>query len=235
MALLGANGAGKTTTLKAISNLLARRTRRSDQGRDPVRGRARRPALAQRPRAARRDPGDGGPPLLRPSHDRRKSAHRRLHAPRRPRRGDARPRAHLRLFSAPQGTPRRSGRLRLGRRTADVRDRPGDDVAPQAHPARRAVDGARAPGGRGDFRHRPRPQRAGGRLVPARRAERQYRASTTRISAISWRPGASCSTARPRRCAHNEDVREFYLGVAGADRRSFKTVKTYKRRKRWLA
>jgi branched-chain amino acid transport system ATP-binding protein len=32
----------------------------------------------------------------------------------------------------------------------------------------------------------------------------------------------------------NEDVREFYLGVAGANRRSFKTVKTYKRRKRWL-
>jgi branched-chain amino acid transport system ATP-binding protein len=33
----------------------------------------------------------------------------------------------------------------------------------------------------------------------------------------------------------NEDVREFYLGVAGRNRRSFKTVKTYKRRKRWLA
>jgi branched-chain amino acid transport system ATP-binding protein len=33
----------------------------------------------------------------------------------------------------------------------------------------------------------------------------------------------------------NEDVREFYLGVAGQNRRSFKTVKTYKRRKRWLA
>jgi branched-chain amino acid transport system ATP-binding protein len=33
----------------------------------------------------------------------------------------------------------------------------------------------------------------------------------------------------------NEDVREFYLGVAGADRRSFKHVKTYRRRKRWLA
>ena len=33
----------------------------------------------------------------------------------------------------------------------------------------------------------------------------------------------------------NEDVREFYLGVGGADRRSFKTVKTYRRRKRWLA
>jgi len=33
----------------------------------------------------------------------------------------------------------------------------------------------------------------------------------------------------------NEDVREFYLGVAGDNRRSFKNVKTYKRRKRWLA
>ena len=32
----------------------------------------------------------------------------------------------------------------------------------------------------------------------------------------------------------NEDVKEFYLGVAGADRKSFKDVKSYKRRKRWL-
>jgi branched-chain amino acid transport system ATP-binding protein len=34
---------------------------------------------------------------------------------------------------------------------------------------------------------------------------------------------------------NNEDVREFYLGVGGESRRSFKHVKTYKRRKRWLA
>ena len=33
----------------------------------------------------------------------------------------------------------------------------------------------------------------------------------------------------------NEDVKEFYLGVAGEDRRSFRNVKAYKRRKRWLA
>jgi branched-chain amino acid transport system ATP-binding protein len=33
----------------------------------------------------------------------------------------------------------------------------------------------------------------------------------------------------------NEDVREFYLGVAGADRRSFRDGKSYRRRKRWLA
>ncbi|WP_349369419.1 ABC transporter ATP-binding protein [Salinarimonas sp.] len=33
----------------------------------------------------------------------------------------------------------------------------------------------------------------------------------------------------------NEDVKEFYLGVSGADRKSFRQVKSYKRRKRWLA
>jgi branched-chain amino acid transport system ATP-binding protein len=33
----------------------------------------------------------------------------------------------------------------------------------------------------------------------------------------------------------NEDVKEFYLGVGGADRKSFKDGKSYKRRKRWLA
>jgi branched-chain amino acid transport system ATP-binding protein len=33
----------------------------------------------------------------------------------------------------------------------------------------------------------------------------------------------------------NEDVREFYLGIGGSDRKSFRDVKSYKRRKRWLA
>ena len=35
--------------------------------------------------------------------------------------------------------------------------------------------------------------------------------------------------------ASNEDVNEFYLGVGGAERKSFRDVKSYKRRKRWLA
>ena len=39
--------------------------------------------------------------------------------------------------------------------------------------------------------------------------------------------------------ANNEDVKEFYLGMGGAadgsGRKSFKDVKSYKRRKRWLA
>jgi branched-chain amino acid transport system ATP-binding protein len=33
----------------------------------------------------------------------------------------------------------------------------------------------------------------------------------------------------------NEDVAEFYLGIGGGDRKSFRDVKSYKRRKRWLA
>ncbi len=32
----------------------------------------------------------------------------------------------------------------------------------------------------------------------------------------------------------NEDVKEFYLGTGGAGRKSFRDVKSYKRRKRWL-
>ena len=35
--------------------------------------------------------------------------------------------------------------------------------------------------------------------------------------------------------ANNEDVKEFYLGVGGGERKSFKDGKSYKRRKRWLA
>ena len=34
--------------------------------------------------------------------------------------------------------------------------------------------------------------------------------------------------------SNNEDVKEFYLGGAKGERRSFKNLKSYKRRKRWL-
>src|SRR3989475_8990437 len=38
-----------------------------------------------------------------------------------------------------------------------------------------------------------------------------------------------------RALAANEDVKEFYLGVAEGKRKSFRAAKHYKRRKRWLA
>ncbi len=37
-----------------------------------------------------------------------------------------------------------------------------------------------------------------------------------------------------RALAANEDVKEFYLGVAGEKRKSFRDVEHYKRRKRCL-
>ena len=41
--------------------------------------------------------------------------------------------------------------------------------------------------------------------------------------------------ATPSRCADNEDVKEFYLGIAEGQRKSFREGKHYRRRKRWLA
>ena len=38
-----------------------------------------------------------------------------------------------------------------------------------------------------------------------------------------------------RDLASNEDVKEFYLGVSSAGRKSFRDMKFYRRRKRWLA
>ena len=38
-----------------------------------------------------------------------------------------------------------------------------------------------------------------------------------------------------RDLANNEDVKEFYLGLSTGGRKSFREVKHYRRRKRWLA
>ncbi len=38
-----------------------------------------------------------------------------------------------------------------------------------------------------------------------------------------------------RQLAENEDVKEFYLGMSGGDRKNFRNVKHYRRRKRWLS
>ena len=35
--------------------------------------------------------------------------------------------------------------------------------------------------------------------------------------------------------SNNEDIKEFYLGISAGDQRSFRDVKHYRRRKRWLA
>ena len=73
VALLGANGAGKSTTLKAISNLLHAERGEVTKGSIVFDGARGARAHAQRAGAARLHPGDGGPPLLRPSHRSRRT------------------------------------------------------------------------------------------------------------------------------------------------------------------
>ena len=54
-------------------------------------------------------------------------------------------------------------------------------------------------------------------------------------TATSWRTAASCWKGRPT-LRDNSDIKEFYLGLneVGA-RKSYRDVKHYKRRKRWLS
>jgi branched-chain amino acid transport system ATP-binding protein len=47
--------------------------------------------------------------------------------------------------------------------------------------------------------------------------------------------GKMVMDGKPEKLLRDEDVQEFYLGLSGEGRRSFRDVKHYKRRKRWLS
>ena len=72
------------------------------------------------------------------------------------------------------------------------------------------------------------------RHLPAGRAEHQHGAEVRRLRLHHGERPHRHGRAR-RRPGHNEDVKEFYLGVGGGERKSFREIKSYKRRKRWLA
>jgi branched-chain amino acid transport system ATP-binding protein len=51
----------------------------------------------------------------------------------------------------------------------------------------------------------------------------------------SWNLARSSWKARQQELKDNPDVKEFYMGITqGGGRKSFKEVKSYKRRKRWM-
>ena len=116
------------------------------QGRDRD-GRPRRAGDAGAShRRSRHRPRAGEPPAVSAAHRRRQSEDGRLHA------GRARQicaAAGIRVRSVPahEGAAQPDGRHPVGRRAADVRDRPRADVGPEIAAARRAVGGSRA--GRG--------------------------------------------------------------------------------------
>ena len=191
VALLGANGAGKTTTLKAISNLLHAERGEVTKGSivfDGEEVQARSPNELVRRGCIQVMEGRHCFGHLTIEENLLTGAFTR-------RDGKAAIRADLELVYAyfPRLRERREldGGLHLGRRAADVRDRPRADVAAEDDPARRALDGARAADRRGDLRDRARSQRQGGRVLPARRAEHHPWRCDTRATATSWRTAAS--------------------------------------------
>ena len=78
--------------------------------------------------------------------------------------------------------------------------------------------------------------RPGEAVRAAGRAERRHGAGQWPTTAMSWRTAASCSKARAEALRANSDIREFYLGLNEVgSRKSYRDVKHYKRRKRWLS
>ena len=131
--------------------------------------------------------------------------------------------------------PQRPGRIHFRRRAADDCHRPGIDGASLRDAARRAVDGPRPSAVGGDLRDRGAAQPARGSLILL--AEQN-----TNVALRYAQYGYILETGRvvldgdARTLAENEDVKEFYLGVSGEGRKkSFRDVKHYRRRKRWLA
>jgi hypothetical protein len=173
--------------------------------------------------------------LLRPSHRRGKPAHRRVHAARRQCGDQARHRNGLQLFPAPARTPDQPGRLHVRWRTADDSDRAGADEPAENDPAGRAVDGAGAAAAVEEIFEiikKLNEQEGVSFLLAEQNTNIALRYATYGYILES---GRIVMDGAAKDLRENEDVKEFYLGVGGEGRRSFKNVKHYKRRKRWLA
>ena len=139
--VIGPNGAGKTTLMRVISGLI-----RPRNGSIAMEGTDVLATPAHRIVEPRHRPCAGEPAAVSAAHGRRQSEDGCVHArcARQIRRAAG---IRLRSVSPHEGTARPDGGNHVGRRAADVRDRPRADVEPEAAAARRAVGGARA--GRG--------------------------------------------------------------------------------------
>ncbi len=234
-ALLGANGAGKTTTLKAISNLL--RTERGEVTKGSIVFEGQQvQALAPDElvgAAASRSWRAGAASATCPS--------RTIWSPARSPGATARPPSardldlvydyFSRLKAAadePAPATRRAASSRWWRSAAP-------DVAAEDDPARRAVHGAGAATGR-------RKSSASWTSSTASRGVSFLLAEQNTNIALRFakygyilESGRVVLDGEAAALRENEDVKEFYLGIAGDGRKSFKDVKHYKRRKRWLA
>ncbi len=235
VALLGGNGAGKTTTLRAVSNLLAGERGEVTKGSIELRGERIEKLSTARDGGPRRDPGDGRPPLLRAPDDRGEPADRRLHA-----QATARPRWQQTLDKVyayfPRLKTRRSaqaaytsggeqqmcaiGRALMANPKMVLLDEPSMGLAPQI--VQEVFEIVR------DLNTKERVTF----LLAEQNTNMALRYADYGYILENGRVVMDGEAAELR---ENEDVKEFYLGMGGGDRKSFRDVKSYKRRKRWLA
>ena len=233
--LLGANGAGKTTTLKAISGVLGTERGSVTKGSivfDGKRIDGMRPFDVTKLGVSQVFEGRRVFEHLTTEENLVAGGHVQKRRPQ----DRQRHRARLCLLSAAQGAAPPAVGLSVRRRAADAGDRPRADVGAQGHAARRAVAGPGADAGRGDLRHR-----AAGWLQQEKLSVLLVEQNAIMALAVAQH-GYVMETGRivlegsVQKLRDNSDIREFYLGLNEVgSRKSYRDVKHYKRRKRWLS
>jgi branched-chain amino acid transport system ATP-binding protein len=127
-----------------------------------------------------------------------------------------------------------AGRLLLRRRAADDRHCPGADGGAEDAHAGRTLFRPGTTAGQRDFRKRRTINRELGTtiLVVEQNAKIALQVSDY---AYIMESGKIVLEGPSKELKDNPDVKEFYMGITqGGGRKSFKEVKSYKRRKRWM-